>query len=119
MTKKEFLDLIIAAFEKNIVKNHFYFEKYCYNNHECDRCLTSFMKEVEKLGLSFGTNHHAHGIGNNNEQDIFLKETDDEGFIIEKKIASFRYTYGIYGGCSVYLSDYGTGKQVRSLNYAR
>lgn len=119
MTKKEYLDLIEAAFKKNITENRHNFEKYCYNNSECNKNLTAFIKDVKNLGLSFGTNYHAHGIGNNNEQEIFLKVVDNEGFVIEKKIASFHYTYGVYGGCSVYLNDCDSGKQICALNYAR
>lgn len=55
-----------------------------------------FSESIKNLGLSFSTCHHAHGIGNNNEYTIVVRNTDEDGFIIEKQICKYVYVYGIY-----------------------
>lgn len=119
MNKQEYLDFIVATFEWHILANSEAFKKHSYNNDDANLYLLDFFKNIKEEGLSFSDPYHANGIGNNNEYRIFLKEKDKDGFIIEKNIAKFHYTYGIYGGISAWVNDYDTNEQLCAIHYAR
>ena len=119
MTKQEYLDFIVATFELHILANSEAFKNYSYDNDNAIIYLSDFFNKIKEYGLSFSNPYHLHGIGNNNEYRIFLKEKDNEGFIIEKNIAKFHCTYGIYGGISAWVEDYDTNEQLCGINYAR
>ncbi len=77
-----------------------------YSNSEYRTCINDFKSAVQyELGLSFGNAYHANGIGNNNEYAIVLKEVDEDGFTIEKKVCTFFYVSGIYRGVEAKLTD--------------
>ena len=120
MTKKEYLDFIVGTFKWHILANSEAFKNYSYNNDKANIYLLDFFNRIKEYGLSFSKPYHLHGIGNNNEYRIFLKEKDNDGFIIEKNIAKFHCTYGIYGGISAWVEDYDTNEQLCcGINYAR
>ncbi len=119
MTKQKYLDFIVATFKLRILANSETFKKYCYNNREYMPHLKDYFENIRKGGLTFGDPYHAHGIGNNEEYRIFLKEKDENGFIIEKNIAKMHITYGIYGGISAWVEDYDTNEQLCGIHYAR
>lgn len=120
MTKKEYLDFIVATFKWHILANSEVFKKYGWGNNEYKPFLNNFFDNIkEEGGLTFGAPYHAHNIGNNNEYRIFLKEKDKDGFIIEKNIAKFHITYGVYGGISAWVEDYDNGAKLCGINHAR
>lgn len=119
MTKQEYINFIVGCFKWHILANSDTFNKYCYNNHECEKFLKEFFDNIKDNGLTVGNAYHENGIGNNNEYRIFLKEKDKDGFVIEKNVAKFHVTYGIYGGVSAWVEDYDTNEQLCGIHYAR
>lgn len=119
MTKQDYINLIVVCFKWHIIANSKAFKNYCWNNNEYREYLKNFYERIRANGLTFSEPYHANGIGNNNEYRIFLKEKDKGGFIIEKNIAKFHYTLGVFGGISLWLNDYDTGERLCSLDFAR
>jgi hypothetical protein len=120
LTKQDYLGLLETSFEWNIKTNHIVFKNYGYaSDYQHKPYLHDFFNEVKLNGMSISDAFHKHGIGNNNEYRIFLEETDSQGFVIEKNIATLHITYGIYGGISVWLEDYNTKKEICGIHYAR
>lgn len=119
MTKQEYLDFIVTTFKLHILANSEAFKNYSYNNDKANLYLLDFFNIIKENGLTFSNPYHLHGIGNNNEYRIFIKEKDNDGFIIEKNIAKFHCTYGIYGGISARVEDYDTNEQLCGIHYAR
>ena len=110
-TQQEYMEELVSLFQENISSNRSIFDAYSYNNHKADDYLRYFRTDVERLGLKFSDCYHANGIGNNNEYKIFLEKIDEDGFVIQRNIAEFYYCRGIYGGCSVSLTDLATGEK--------
>lgn len=89
-----------------------------YSNDKWTILVKWFRESVEHMGLSFSNVYHAYGIGNNNEYTIMLKETDADGFEIEKKVCTFFYCKGIYGGVYTQLKD-NNGSVIARAGHAR
>lgn len=112
--QQEYLDAITKLFDEHITNYLDNFKKCCWNNDSCYVNIKNFIRSVEEqLGLTFIK--VPVGI-NTQEKNIVLMETDKDGFTIEKRIATFRYVYGIYGGCFVSLKDYSNGCFVRKYD---
>ena len=112
MTKTEYETLVKNAFYKLL-------DPKILNAHDCfdDRyvqCIKNFHRAVKDLGLSFSNPYHANGIGNNTEMGIVLRETDQDGFIIEKHVCNFVYITGIYHGVQARLEDI-NGKVIANI----
>lgn len=103
--QKEYMREIEAIFNTEIAPYRSIFDAYCYNDNRACEYIKMFKQRVEWLGLKFSNCYHANGIGNNNEYKIFLEVIDEDGFLVQKNIAEFYYCYGIYGGCTVVLTD--------------
>ena len=104
MKKDEYIAKIKECFE-NCFQDEIMCTEYEWGNNlpwgidkplfnERERKFAKYIKVG--LGLSFSNNYHAYGIGNNNEYTIVLRETDKDGFVIEKQICKYEYVYGIY-----------------------
>lgn len=104
-TQKEYMNVIKREFDVNIKLNSDIFNAYCYCDHRACDLIAIFKENVKSHGLTFSNCYHANGIGNNNDYMIFVKTTDDDGFVIQKNVANFYYCYGIHGGCYVMLKD--------------
>lgn len=112
-TQKEYMKEIKTIFDTEIVPYRSIFDAYGYNDDRACDYIKRFKHKVEWLGLKFSNCYHANGIGNNNEYKIFLEVIDEDGFLIQKNIAELYYCYGIYGGCSVMLTDLVTGEKLK------
>ena len=112
-TQKEYMKEITSLFNTHIVANRSIFDAYGYNDNRACNYLNYFQSAVSRLGLKFSNCYHANGIGNNNEYKIFLETIDNDGFLIQKNVAELYYCYGIYGGCSVVLTDLVTGEKLK------
>ena len=121
MTQKDYLEKIKEDFRTHILANKQDFKNYdCYNNKASGH-IHDLIQAIKSNGLQFSNCYHANGIGNNNEYEIFLRTTDNDGFIVDKKIAKLHYCYGIYGGVSISLGDLSKQQSLAeySLHYAR
>jgi hypothetical protein len=112
-TQKEYMKDLELLFTTHIKANSSIFDAYCYRDDRACNYIKYFKSAVERLGLKFSNCYHANGIGNNNEYKIFLEKIDEDGFLIQKNIAEFYYCYGIYGGCTVILTDLVTGEKLK------
>ena len=110
-TQKEYMAIIKKEFADIIESNKNIFDAYNYSNHKACDLIIQFRKNIERCGLKFSKCYHANGIGNNNENTIFIETTDDDGFVVQKNVASFYYCYGIFGGCYVSLTDLATNEK--------
>ena len=104
-TQKEYMQEIKTIFNTHLVPYHSIFDAYGYNDNRACDYINNFIRRVKGLGLKFSNCYHANGIGNNNEYKIFLETIDNDGFLIQKNVAELYYCYGIYGGCTVVLTD--------------
>jgi len=112
--QQEYLNAITILYDEHITDNLDNFRKNSWNDKSCCTNIKNFIESVEgQLGLTFVD--LPAGI-NTTEKNIVLMETDKDGFVIEKRIAAFRYAFGIYGGCFVSLKDYATNKYIRSFD---
>lgn len=106
MTKQEnYMEYLKNCFQEHLTDNYKILNAYGYSDRRAIDCIKDFKDEVESIGLNFSTCYHANGIGNNNEYVIYFEGKDEDGFIIEKKVAKFYYCTGIYGGVYTYLED--------------
>lgn len=112
-TQKEYMKELNSLFNRHIMQNRNIFDAYGYNDDRACDYINYFKSAVARLGLKFSNCYHANGIGNNNEYKIFLETIDNDGFLIQKNIAELYYCYGIYGGCSVMLTDLVTGERLK------
>jgi hypothetical protein len=112
-TQKEYMSDLKIGFERHIVWNRNIIDAYCYRDDRARDYISRFKKYVESLGLKLSNCYHANGIGNNNEYKIFIEEQDSDGFVIQKNVAELYYCYGIYGGCTVILTDMTTGEKIK------
>ena len=117
-TQKEYMKDINVLFTTHIAAYKGIFDAYGYNDSRACDYINRFKSAVGRLGLKFSNCYHANGIGNNNEYKIFLETIDADGFLIQKNVAEFYYCYGIYGGCTVILTDLVTGEK-RKVSSAR
>lgn len=108
-TQKEYMKEIKTIFDTQIVPYRSIFDAYGYSDNRACDYIQNFRQRVEWLGLKFSNCYHANGIGNNNEYKIFLETIDNDGFLVQRNVAELYYCYGIYGGCSVVLTDLVTG----------
>ena len=119
MKQQEYLQKIKELFLSILKSNSAAFDRHCYNNDEYYDYIKEFLEALSKEGISVSPCYHLYGIGNNNGYQLYKKDIDSEGFVIEKKIAKFSYVTGIYGGVSVYLKDYNTNTIIDSFGHAR
>ena len=117
MTKQQYIELITELFDDEITNHLDNFKNYGRSNERCCSDIRNFEDNIERMGLTIVKLPNPNGIGNNNEKLIAKIEIDEDGFGIEKRIALFKYTYGIYGGCYVGLKDYVTNEVIREYNY--
>ena len=110
-TQKEYMQEIKTIFDTQIVPYRSIFDAYNYSDNRACDYINNFIQRVKWLGLKFSNCYHANGIGNNNEYKIFLETIDKDGFLIQKNVAELYYCYGIYGGCTVILTDLVTGER--------
>lgn len=110
-TQKEYMQEIKTIFDTQIVPYRSIFDAYNYSDNRACDYINNFIQRVKWLGLKFSNCYHANGIGNNNEYKIFLETIDKDGFLIQKNVAELYYCYGIYGGCTVILTDLVTGEK--------
>ena len=112
-TQRDYMKELNSSFHSIIGAYREVFDSYSYRDDRATNHIAAFKRRVELLGLKFSNCYHANGIGNNNEYKIFLETIDDDGFLIQKNIAELYYCYGIYGGCSVMLTDLVTGERLK------
>ena len=100
----ELLNIIIDYFDFYVSEQNLL--KADYRNKQYRQQIDSFMNVIPKTtDVQFGKCYHAHGIGNNNEFPLIIKSYDEDGFLLEKKLGTFEYVVGIYGGVSAYITD--------------
>lgn len=119
MTREDYINKIKQAFLNNIASHSQEFKSHDYFNDNYKTYWKDFFNNLKEVGLAFGNCYHAHNIGNNNEWDLMIREQDQEGFAIEKKVATLFMTLGIYHGVSVWVMDYVTKEEVIGIHFAR
>ena len=105
MTKaQELLSIVIDYFDFYVSEKNLLKADYC--NKQYRQQIDSFMNVIPKAtDVEFGQCYHANSIGNNNEYPLVIKSYDEDGFLIEKKLGTFKYVVGVYGGVSAYITD--------------
>lgn len=66
----------------------------------------AFFKDLKDNGFTINGPFHKYNIGNNCKYDIVLKNEDEDGFIIEKKVAEYVHNTGVYGGAFIGLFEW-------------
>lgn len=105
MNAKECIKMIVEIAKKSLDVNEKAFKNYGWSNNDACDVISSFETTLENAGLSLSHTFHKNGIGNNNERTISLRSTDEDGFVIDKKVAILNYTYGIYHGAWLWIED--------------
>ena len=113
MRQREYMDYISEKFNKYIVTRQEILRSYGYNDNRACELIKTFKSELDLKNLKFTNVYHANGIGNNNLYTIYVEEKDEDGFVIQKRIAEFYYCYGIFGGVFVSLKDLSTNNIIR------
>ena len=113
---QELLIKVTELFETTLDEAAMRRHDYCNNDYKSS--LDTFKIKLSGLGLKYGQCYHANGIGNNNEYPILWVTEDEDGFKVEKKVCTFNYVLGIYGGVSACIVD-NDGNVVASKGRAR
>ena len=112
----ELLEKVVELFETTLDEDAMRRHDYCNNDYR--RSFDSFKIKLSVLDLKYGQCYHANGIGNNNEYPILWVTEDEDGFKVEKKVCTFSYVLGVYGGVSACIID-NDGSIVASKGRAR
>lgn len=112
MSQRDYMEYLKDCFQRHIVNKRDIMRAYDYADNRAVDCISSFKEEVKSVGLKLSNCYHANGIGNNNEYNIYVEDTDKDGFKIKKEVAEFYYCYGIFGGVYLYLKDLLTEEKI-------
>ena len=100
---QELLEKVVELFETTLDEDAMRRHSYCNNDYRTS--FDSFKARLYGNDLKYGQCYHANNTGNNNEYPILWVTEDEDGFKVEKKVCTFKYVLGVYGGVSAYIID--------------